>query len=211
MRMMKKPLLLFVTILILYGFSNCKKDEDKYRPGKENQQYKGTAYVVIRYYEYNPYSGQDEFIEEKHYNYNTIVFIKPPISAGGITESNPFSLQINPDRTGGGDEEGHVDISSSLIMTVSTGYLLLQYWNYTLAGEQVTGTLVDNHAAEASAANMIWAWDDIAGIFMTMSFSMADGATMNGTVTANAVSLNITGQSIDTYRKFTCQINAVPQ
>ena len=208
---MKNLLLILAGFLVFGTFSNCKKTDNNFNPGQKKQEFMGTANVVIRYYDYNPYTGQDFFIEEKQYNYDVSVFINPPMKSGGTTESNPFSLQINPNRTGMNDEEGHVDIISSQIFAVSTGYVLLQYWNYTLTGNQITGILQDNHTAEAAAGNLIWTWDDIAGIVVTMPFAIANGAVLSGTVTANDVSITISGQSTDTYRKFSCQINAVPQ
>ena len=208
---MKNLLIILAGLLILGIFSNCKKADTNFNPGQQKVEYNGNATMVMQYYDYNPYTGQDYFIEEKQYNYNVSVFINPPMKSGGTIESNPFNLQISPDRGGMNDEEGHVDIISSQTFAVSTGYVLLQYWNYTLTGNQITGILQDNHTAEAAAGNLIWAWDDIAGIVMIMPYAIANGAVMTGTVTANNVSLSISGQSTDTYRKFSCQINAVPQ
>lgn len=206
---MKNIFIILFSIICLTNLESCKKKEDnKNLPGKNTNEYVGTANVVISYYDYNVNTGQDFFIEEKQYIYNTTIYIKPPLATSGFTETNPFNLQIFPERINGIDEEGHIDFSSSLIFTVSTGYVLLQYWNYTLVGEVISGTLQDNHIAEAAATNMLWAWDDVAGIKMTMPFSMANGATISGTITENNISLLISGQSISTYRKFTCQINA---
>lgn len=208
---MKKLFVILAGFLLLGTLDNCKKADDNLNPGLKKQEYMGSASVVIRYFDYDPYTGQDFFVEEKHYNYKAFVFINPPMKTGGTTESNPFSLQINPDRTVMNDEEGHVDIISSEIFTVSTGNVLLQYWNFTLAGNQINGILQDNHTDEAAAGNLIWTWDNIAGIVMTVPFAIANGAVMTGTINDNDVSLTITGQSTDTYRKFSCQINAVPQ
>ncbi|MCB2207853.1 MAG: hypothetical protein KQH67_06115 [Bacteroidetes bacterium] len=205
---MKKLIYPLYLILLLAAFNHCKKEENAEKPFEKEQVFKGNTIVKIRYYEYNPYTGQDDFIEEKQYSYNSTIYIKPPLTQDGITESNPFNLQVFPDRVNGMEEEGHIDISSSLIFTVSYGRVLLQYWNYTLTGDQINGTLSENHSAEAAAANMLWAWDDIAGIHMTMPFSLATGATISGTVGQNSLSLYIAGESICTYRKFTCQINA---
>ena len=74
---MKNLPFIIAGFLIFCGFCNCKKGEENNNPGKEKQEYKGTANVIIRYYDYNPYTGQDEFIEEKHYSNNVFVFINP--------------------------------------------------------------------------------------------------------------------------------------
>jgi hypothetical protein len=208
MKNQRTLLILLTGIFIAICFSACNKSDNNSIPGKEKREYKGAANVTINYYEYDPYTGQDVSIETKQYSFPVFVFINPPLQSGGITESNPFNLQVYPDRDTSTDEEGHIDISSSQIFAVSTGYVLLQYWNFSLNGEQISGTLTDNHTAEAAAANLTWAWEDVAGIVMTMPFAIANGATLSGTVANNSVSLSIAGQSVDTYRQFQCLISA---
>lgn len=207
-------ILSWATLLSVSFFSGgCGKDNDNNNiPGQGKQEYKGNTHVIIDYWDYNVNTGLDEFIETKEYTYDSYVFIGPPKKTGNtIVETNQFNLQINPDRNINVDEEGHVDIISGQLFTVSTGEVLLQYWNYSLAGQQLTGTLTDNHVAEACAGNILWAWDDVAGIKMTLPFAIANGTTVNGTITGDQVSLTFTGQSQDTYRKFSCQINAIRQ
>jgi hypothetical protein len=75
----------------------------------------------------------------------------------------------------------------------------------------IAGTLTDNHTAEASAMNIIWAWDDIAGTIMDMPFAMANGCVMSGTIDANSINLTVSGESKDTYRKFTYSVSATLQ
>ncbi len=207
---MKNFIKISLSLLVILFVFSCKKDNNNggFNPGKNNYTYAGNATTTIDYYEFDPWSGQDVFIEQKTYNFNVDVFVKPPLQVGSIAESNPFNLQITPHRVKN-DEEGHIDISSGLIITdILTGDVLLQYWNINLNNSQFTGNLFDNHKAEAAATNMIWAWDDVAGITMTMPFYMANGANMTGTINGNSISLNIQGQSTDTYRRFTAQINA---
>jgi hypothetical protein len=182
MKYHKILIIVLLGILIAVCFSRCNKSHNNFKPGNEKSEYKGTSSVTIKYYEYNAVSGQDVFIEEKQYSFDVFVFVNPPLESDGTTESNPFNLQISPDREVSNDEEGHIDISS--------------------------GTLQDNHTAEASAANLIWAWEDVAGIVMTMPFAIANGATLSGSVTSKSVSLSIAGQSVDTYRQFQCLISA---
>jgi hypothetical protein len=207
---MKKLLASLISVLILFSFGNCKKSNNtNTTPGQTKIEYGGQTVTKIRYYEYNVNTGQDDFIEEKQYTYNSAIFVNPPMELEGVTESNPFSLQIYPDRSSNNGEEGHLDISSCIIVNdMFVGKVILQFWNYTVNGEQISGTLTDNHIAESAAANILWAWDDVAGMTMTMPFYLSNGATMTGTITNSNISLNITGQSTDTYRKFTCQINA---
>lgn len=207
---MRKLPLLPVVFFLLFAFANCKKSENKTEaPGQTKMEYAGQTTVKIRYYEYNVNTGQDDFIEEKQYTYNSTIFVNPPLELEGVTESNPFGLQIYPDRSGNDGEEGHLDISSCIIVNdMFVGKVILQFWNYALNGEQLSGTLTDTHIAESAAANILWAWDDVAGIKMVMPFYLATGSTLSGTINNNNIALSITGESTDTYRKFTCQITA---
>jgi len=204
---MKYLIKLFFLILMISAFYSCN-DDNNFNPGKQTTEYAGNATTVIHYYDYDPYTGQDYFVEEKQFSFNVLVFAKKPLQTGNTVESNPFYLQINPNRTSSTSAEGDIDIISSMIFAVSTGYGLLQYWDLAYNGNQISGMLTDNHTAEAAAGNLIWAMDDIAGLKMLMPFPMANGTQLSGTLTATNISITISGQSKDTYRKFTCQINA---
>jgi hypothetical protein len=203
-------LLFLFSILLL---NNCnKKDDitDSTGGTAAERNYTGSANTTIRYYEYNAVTGQDEFVEEKNYQYAVKIFTKPPLSAGSINETNPINIQIYPDRSVSTDEEGHLDISSASLFTVNnTNDLLLQYWVINLSGNNINGTLTNTHTAEAAAANLIWAWDDVAGIHMVMPFPVGINTTMQGTITDTDFQVTVQGESVNTYRKFTATISAV--
>jgi hypothetical protein len=91
---------------------------------------------------------------------------------------------------------------------ILVGKVILQYWDFTLNEDQISGSLTDTHLAEAAAANIIWCRDEVGGIEMTMPFYMDEGTTIQGTINNSSANLTITGQSTDTYRKFTCNISA---
>lgn len=214
-----KPLLnnsmILVSVLMFSVlFLQCEKENSNKHlpdPNQDKKKFAGTSVTVIRYYAFNPHTGQDEFIEEKNYTYPVFVFLNPPLTKDGVTEANPFNLQIYPDRSSNPDEEGHLDISSALFIIGPSGEVLLQYWNITLVNGQIGGILTETHTAESAAANLVWAWDDIAGIIMTMPFPVATGAVMTGTLSDNSIEINITGESVSTYRKFTSSIIATRQ
>lgn len=196
-------------LLGLIFFTACdKNDDNNTQASSTEKEYHGTAQTIIRYYEFNPQTGQDDFIEEKQYDYPVTVFVSPPLEKNGMEENNPINLQVFPDRSNGQEEEGHLDLSSALIFALENDWTVLQYWDLTLAGNDLNGHLSDAHLAEAAAANLLWAWDDIAGIIMTMPFALKTGCTLQGSITDNSVQLSVSGESEDTYRKFQSTLNA---
>ena len=208
-----KTLCLIIILCFFLFASGCDKNNDVTNTtggSTTEKSYSGTANVTIKYYEYNALTGQDDFVEEKNYQYDTKIFVKQPLSTGSTTETNPVNIQIYPDRTSSSGEEGHLDISSAALFTVNnTNDLLLQYWSISINGNTINGTLADTHTAEAAAANLLWAWDDVAGIHMTMPFPIAVNTTMQGTITDSNLQITVQGESINTYRKFTATITAI--
>jgi hypothetical protein len=202
---------LILYVFLVFFFSGCtdkNKDTVPDTPGESKREYQGNAQTSIRYYTYNPHTGLDEFLEEKQYSYPVVIYIHPPLEEGGILESNPFNLQVFPDRSQNPDEEGHLDLSSALIFNTTSGRVLLQYWQIQLVGEVLTGSLTDTHLAEAAAANLIWAWDDIAGTIMTMPFPISQGCSLQGSLNSTMIQITLQGESENTYRKFHTTISA---
>jgi len=197
---MYKLLLMLTIFITISNMAYCNNEK----------QYNGIATTEIEYYEYNPYTDLYDFIEKKIYVYEIYVFITDPlISSNFTTETNPFHISIYPKRNNSISEEGHIDISSSLLITSSLGgNVLLQYWVIDSNGNNVTGTLTNTHSAEAAAVNMIWAWKDIVGFKMTMPYSMANNAKLNGEINQDNISLEIEGESVCTSRKFKTVLTA---
>lgn len=207
---MKASGLLFIVFLLCITFFNCK-DQNGDLPGKNETIYKGTGTMTIRYYDYDIVSGQDVFIEEKSYQFPVVAITGPCLKEGSNTESNPFNLMIGPDRDLTTDEEGHIDIISAMLFITSTGNLLLQYWDLAYSNGQLTGILSDMHLPEAAAGNILWAWNDVAGIIITSPFPIGQGTQMAGTLDSKAISLHIWGESNSTYRKFDFTMQASAQ
>ncbi len=198
----------FFAIFFLFTFAQCEKDNNT-KLGNSEREYKGTATVTVEFWDYDVYSNQDVYVGKKEYTYNVFVFTGPPLRCEGVNETNPFNLSIYPERISGQDEEGHFDMSSCMIINDPyVGKVILQYWNLTLNGQNLSGTLTDNHTAEASASNLIWAMENIAGIQMTMPFPIATGAILTGTINDKNCNFTISGQSTNTYRRFSCNISA---
>ncbi len=171
------------------------------------RSFSGSANMTIQYYRYDPFSGRDVFVEEKQYHYSVYIFTKAPLKIGAISESNPINISIYPNRDSSTVKEGHIDIKSATLLTVNSFQdLLLQYWNLTFVGDKFSGTLVDTHTAEASAANLLWAWEDMAGLKTIKPFPIAVNTTMQGVVSNTEFKLTIQGTTTDTYRKFVVNI-----
>lgn len=212
---MKIIQILLVVIVTLVSATACDKDDDNNGNGNgnnivnEEDTFTGTATTTIEYWEYDVNTGNDVFIEEKTFTYPVYVYTSPPMSLEGVDETNPFNLQIYPDRDNNEDEEGHVDLTSCLIIDdIMVGKVIMQYWDFSLSGATFSGTLTDTHIAESAASNLVWCMDDVAGIQMVMPYYMATGTSMNGTIDSENFVLDLEGQSTDTYRKFTCHIEA---
>lgn len=206
---MKINVLLSISIVVFIILSGCKKkEENTFIPGEQEIQYTGNSSMTIQYYDYDSIFGQEVFIEEKSYSYISKVTIKPPMVASGFTDTNPFSLFIHPVRESGINEEGYLDVLSVLLLLGYSSNLLIQHWNLSFYGDQISGTFAYNEMFNSSDPNIIWAWDEIAGIRQTRPFLIETGATLNGNITEKNISLTITGQTVNTFHKFTWAINA---
>lgn len=207
---MKTSITSAVLVFIGIAFFSCT-DKDNNPPGTKETVYKGTGNMTIRYYEYDIISGTDVFIEEKSYQFPVVAITGPYLKEGNNRESNAFNLVIGPDRDLTTDEEGHIDIISAMLFLTSTGNLLLQYWDIGYNNGQLSGTLSDMHLPEAAAGNILWAWEDVAGIIITSPFPLAKGTQMTGTLDNKSISLHIWGESNSTYRKFDLTMQASAQ
>jgi hypothetical protein len=175
--------------------------------------YKGTATTVIRYLEYNVYTGQMEFSFENTKQHATTVFVKVPFQINQVeSETNPVNLQISPSHVT--KDEGLIDVVSALTLkTPDTGRdALMQYWQLSMDGDRIQGNLTDNHIPQWVAINNIWALNDLAGgLWMVLPERMAVGTTLEGAMTSTQLQLSVTGQSADTSVQFSTSIDASPE
>ena len=197
----------FVEEKSLWGIDSDAGDSSREDKIISKRNFSGSANMIIQYYRYDPFSGQNIFVEKKQYHYSVNVFTKAPLKIGAIRESNPINISIYPNRDSSTVKEGHIDIKSAALCTVNSfSDLLLQYWNLTLNGEKLSGNLEDTHIAEASAANLLWVWEDIAGLKTIMPFPIAVNTTMQGVISNTGFKVTIQGETTDTYRKFLVKI-----
>jgi hypothetical protein len=208
---MKTKIVLIILITWIGVSLSCNDKDQNNPPGTTETVYKGTGNMTIQYYDYDIVSGHDVFIEGKSYQFPVVAITGPYLKEGNNRETNVFNLVIGPDRDLTTDEEGHIDIISAMLFNTSTGRLLLQYWDLAYNNNQLTGTLSDMHLPEAAAGNILWAWEDVAGIIITSPFPLGKGTQMSGTLDQKTISLHIWGESNSTYRKFDFTMQATAQ
>jgi len=173
------------------------------------QHYAGRAEIVIKYYRFDPYVGRTVFVREKHLGNGVEIFIGPPLKTGNTVENNPFNLEMYPRRDDKLVKEGYLDLVSAALFTVEHSRdLLLQYWNMVADGNRFSGRLNRTHIPEAAAANLLWAWEDIAGMKMLKPFPLAINCSLDGVFMSGGIELVIRGESSDGFRKFTVKVSA---
>jgi len=106
-------------------------------------------------------------------------------------------------------KEGYLDLVSAALFSVEHSRdLLLQYWNMVADGNRFSGRLNRTHIPEAAAANLLWAWEDIAGLKMIKPFPLAINSSLEGVFLPEGLKLTIRGESSDGFRKFTVKVSA---
>lgn len=106
--------------------------------------YRGTETTTIKVF--HPLTGQ--ILDQNTFIKNVQVVTNPSVQAGGVTETNPINLQINPDCPL--TQEGHLSITSAI-----PAHFLLQYWDLNRIGNHYTGILTEDHVEETSAFNLL--------------------------------------------------------
>lgn len=126
-------------------------------------------------------------------------------------DPNPINLILGQTDVLGTIAPGSISLSSSARLRFTPiNSRILHYWNLALNGTALTGTLVDDHAEEAAAFNLLSA--NIFLGFGTCNFpsqlAIAEGAALTGTATPQTIQLQIQGNTNDTFHPFTAQITA---
>lgn len=81
--------------------------------------------------------------------------IRKPRSAGGVTETNPFSLTFaSSSAESSSGKEGAFSMFSALPFNFRGGFLV-QYWNLQFQGQQFTGQLVNTGEQFSLATNLM--------------------------------------------------------
>jgi hypothetical protein len=173
--------------------------------------YQGIATTTVAVLD--PLSGQPR--KQDTFQHNVQVLVGPPASAGGQDENNLFNLIVAPPPGESQVAEGQFGIVSALPATVpleaGPAPFLFRYWELQAAGGRVTGTLVQDHAEEAAALNLLNSVDInllLVNIPIVMPLAMVEGTRLQGTIDGTQALLRIEGNTVDLAHPFVADIAA---
>lgn len=122
----------------------------------------------------------------------TIGEVANPRVAGGIRETNPFSLSISSSPSEvAGLREGAFTMNSALPFNFRGGFLV-QYWNLRYNGTQLSGQLTNPGNQFALAPNLI----NTRGTIAPDQITMNRGTTITGRITTNQIQVRIQGTGV---------------
>lgn len=155
----------------------------------------------------DPLSGQ--LTSAQTFQTSIVAEVAAPRSAGGITESNPFSLSINSSPAEiAANVEGAISVNSALPFSFRGGFLL-QYWNLQYSGNQLTGTLVNRDSGTALTTNLFNSTMNLGlGLTTPFPYAMDVGTTIEGTLTSNELRVRIQGFDSGRTRVFVSDVVA---
>ena len=180
-----------------------------------------TATSTIKYYSFGDWSNGNEVDKQTVNEFPAEIVLNDSVDDGTFQEINPFNLHIS-DPVYAGFQEGRFTVMSAGVFTLSYPHdylpMLLQFWDITMSGTSVQGTLNENHIEEGAGANMIMAylWVSSGMDPIILPTFMDEGTVMQGTIDSNnnAADLYIYGWSTDkkiefgiqlsTYQRVTC-------
>ena len=137
------------------------------------------------------------------YQSNVTITFEAPRQAG-MTETNPFSIVIQSSPLV--NNPGEISLYSSMAFENT----LFQYWTYQWDGSTFSGSLTNNHMAEAIALNEITIPTEIyPGYWMPYTQALANGTQMIGTFDQQGnLSIRITGNVTNESAPFVATIVA---
>lgn len=139
--------------------------------------------------------------------------LSPDLPAAVGREQNPIHLNVGQTTVNGNLERGSISLASALRFGGTSPGLILQYWNLQYDGQNLTGTLAQDHREEAAAINLLSSPTELVPCqsqfgFIPNMLAIAEGATIEGTLTGNAAQLRIRGVTVDGTRPFVADIAA---
>lgn len=195
---MRKTLIGFALFFIIMAASvpSCNASQEI--------TYRGTAYVTANYD-----SGTTQ-----SYTENVDFILSPPTKCESLVESNPFGFTISAGSSKALPTEGEFFLESCLSHsdpTLFEGCVLLQYWTFTLNGNEIQGELTNNHLGEAAALNNFYGRNEfISGLMgegTGWPLPMAQGTSISGQIDDQTAKLNIEGITQDQSAHFVIQID----
>jgi hypothetical protein len=165
-------------------------------PANAQIRYQGTATLTV---ELVNLFGQP--IGRQTYTTNVDMQVGPRDPRG----TNPFEfvVQSNPLVNAAGE----VSLWSSL----PAEGVLFQYWTYRYdpVSRTITGSLTDNHVAEAIALNLLTIPVEIAPhIWLPFTLAMANGTQMTGNGDVNQIQIEVVGNTTDQAHPFVLVVRA---
>lgn len=196
------PAFILIIFFLLCACSDDDENVNSVNLANIKGTYQGVMDVSIDYYDMDMY-GALTFIENKKYQFQASAIIGDPKKEGSITETNPFFLFISPDDVAGA--EGELSIISAMNLVVGDGNVLLQFWDFDYNGGAISGELVHNGIDESVAvSNSFMTWEDAYGVkIVTLSVMSENKTTFQGNIDNKNITLEISGESTNTTRKFT--------
>jgi hypothetical protein len=176
--------------------------------------YRGTLRIAVGYYGYDC-KLRDTMLHRqgaRTYRMPVRVILNPPASVGSVREGNPFNLVVSADP---GNEAGITLVSATVSADPRDGRrTLFAYWKITRRGSRLDGRLTQSWRQAGLALNLfptdrliVPCRPDL-GVLPRSFQTIAEGATLTGSLTDHRVDLTVKGQTFDRERRFTARISA---
>ena len=129
-----------------------------------------------------------------------------------VVEDNPHSLHI---QAGTASDEGALTLDSAAIIGPGqlTNRAIFKYWSLARNGQALSGQLVEDHAEESVAYNLLNASRELVACrpefgFLLWSEAVAEGSLLSGTITPTRADITVDGNVKGLTRPFTAHIIA---
>ena len=155
----------------------------------------------------DPLSGQ--LTSARSFQTSIVSEVTAPRSAGGVVETNPFSLSVGSSVAEiAANVEGAISVISALPFNFRGGFLL-QYWSLQYSGNQISGTLINRDSGTALTINLFNSTMNFGlGLGIPFPYAMDTGTTLQGTLTPTELRIRIQGFDSGRTRLFVSDVVA---
>jgi hypothetical protein len=204
---------------------NKKRTKAKRRACKERHRlsqlagdFSGSLSTTINYFSF----CANQFVGSETYRLQNVrVSVRRPLDPTPLSpglppaagnENNPINLVVGQTTVQNNVAPGSVFLASALRYGATSPPVILESWRLTLRGATLTGVLFEDNREQAAAQNLLAAWKALGcgpnAIVYPDQYPIGEGTTLTGTLTRNAVNLQITGNTSDGSRPFVTNITA---
>jgi hypothetical protein len=201
----------------LPGGNNPPSNDNGGQQGAQSATYTGTLTTTIRYLTVCGTNNGDETTQLA-----VQVVVTPPLRPTPLSpglpaavgqEQNPLHLNVGETTVNGNLERGSISLASALRFGGTSPGLILQYWNLQWDGRNITGRLAEDHREQAAAINLLSTPTELVPCqaqfgYIPNMLAIAEGATLEGTLTNDAINIRVRGVSVDGTRPFVSDIAA---